>query len=119
MSIRPNIWEYSVGLNHHEVAGHPAVFPIALARDHINSWSNINDTVLDCFAGSGTTLKAAEILNRRWIGIEIEESYCEIAAKRIEQEGKQQKLFKTPLGIQDKIYPKQNVVKPRQLSLYE
>ena len=49
--------------------------------------------VLDPFLGSGTTAIACERLNRRWIGIEIEEKYCEIAAKRIEAERKQQKLF--------------------------
>lgn len=49
--------------------------------------------VLDCFIGSGTTAVACERLKRRWIGIEIEKKYCEIAAKRIEAERKQLKLF--------------------------
>ena len=51
------------------------------------------DYVLDPFFGSGTTAVACERLNRRWIGIEIEEKYCEIAAKRIEKERSQLKLF--------------------------
>ena len=51
------------------------------------------ESVLDCFSGTGTTLFCCERLNRKWIGIEIEEKYCEIAAKRIEQERKQLKLF--------------------------
>jgi len=50
-------------------------------------------TVLDTYLGSGTTALACEELNRRWIGIEISERYCEIAAKRIENETKQLKLF--------------------------
>ena len=50
-------------------------------------------SVLDPFLGSGTTAIACERLNRRWIGIEIEEKYCEIAAKRIEKENQQLRLF--------------------------
>ena len=49
--------------------------------------------ILDPFLGSGTTAVACERLKRKWIGIEIEEKYCEIAAKRIEAERKQLKLF--------------------------
>jgi len=49
--------------------------------------------ILDPFLGTGTTAVACEELNRRWIGIEIEEKYCEIAAKRIENERKQLKLW--------------------------
>jgi DNA modification methylase len=50
-------------------------------------------TVLDPFLGSGTTAVACERLNRKWIGIEISEEYCEIAAKRIDAENRQLKLF--------------------------
>ena len=80
---RFNVWLFS----HHDKSGepHPATFPKKLANDHIISWSNKNDTVLDPFIGSGTTAIACERLNRKWIGIEIEEKYCEIAAKRIEE----------------------------------
>ena len=60
-------------------------------------WSPILKThsgiVLDPFLGSGTTAVACEQLNRKWIGIEISEKYCEIAAKRLEHETKQLKLF--------------------------
>ena len=64
---------------------HPAAFPEALARDHILSWSNDGDIVLDPFNGSGTTMKMAKLMGRRGIGIEINESYCEIAANRLRQ----------------------------------
>ena len=57
------------------------------------SWSKTNGIVLDPFIGSGTTAVACERLKRRWIGIEIEKKYCEIAAKRIEAERKQLKMF--------------------------
>ena len=49
--------------------------------------------VMDCFAGTGTTAVACERLGIKWIGIEISEKYCEIAAKRIESEASQLKLF--------------------------
>jgi DNA modification methylase len=64
---------------------HPAPFPEHIARDHIKSWSNEGDTVLDPFLGSGTTGKMAKLLNRKFIGIELDPEYMEIARERIEQ----------------------------------
>lgn len=86
--IRWNIWRYNVGKFGEEAERdrtHPAMFPLALARDHILTWSNINDLICDPMFGSGTTLEVAKKLNRKCIGIEIEEKYCEIAAKRCSQ----------------------------------
>ena len=85
--IKGNIWEYVVGKNKEDVKAaknHPATFPLQLANDHIISWSNEGDTVLDCFMGSGTTGVAAQNLNRDFIGIELDENYFEIAKSRIE-----------------------------------
>lgn len=65
---------------------HPAEKPVRLLRELIESSSCIDDLVLDPFAGIGSTLYAAQIESRRAIGIEIEEKYCEIAAKRLSQE---------------------------------
>ena len=76
-----NIFVYSVG---NSKLGHPAPFPERLARDQIISWSNPGDTVLDPFMGSGTTGVACLNTGRRFIGIEIDPTYFEIAKKRIE-----------------------------------
>ena len=63
--------------------GHPAMFPDKLAHDHIVSWSNEGDTVLDTFMGSGTTGKQAKLLKRNFIGIECVKEYFRIAKQRI------------------------------------
>ena len=71
---------------------HPTQKPVELMMWCMEK-SKAVGVVLDPYLGSGTTAIACERLKRRWIGIEIEEKYCEIAAKRIEQERKQLKLF--------------------------
>ena len=73
---------------------HPTQKPIKLFSYILRDYSKENDLILDPFLGSGTTALACEKLNRRWIGIEISEKYCEIAKKRIEEYTKQLKLFK-------------------------
>jgi site-specific DNA-methyltransferase (adenine-specific) len=65
---------------------HPTAKPEALMKKCIVLFSNENDIVIDPFMGAGTTLRSAKDLNRYSIGIEIEEKYCEIAAKRCSQE---------------------------------
>lgn len=85
--VKLNIWQYSVGLyhsSHDKIAfKHPAIFPEKLAEDHIISWSNEGDIVLDPFMGSGTTAKMALKNNRNFIGFEIAKEYCDIAEERI------------------------------------
>ena len=86
MQIRNNIWTYNVGFaNSDEKTGHPAVFPSELAKDHVLSWSNEGDLVLDPFMGSGTTGVAAIETNRNFIGIEIDADYFAIAQRRIDK----------------------------------
>lgn len=76
-----NIFTYDVGKN--ERTEHNAPFPLDLARDHILSWSNEGDVVLDPFAGSGTTCLAARDAGRRYVGIEINPEYVEIINRRL------------------------------------
>ena len=78
---RFNVWEISP--ERKNTTGHPAVFPEALVKDHILSWSNEGDTVFDCFMGSATTGKMALLNNRKFIGIEKVEDYFEISKQRI------------------------------------
>lgn len=80
---RKNIWCYPVG-GEQETGYHPAPFPESLARDHILSWSTPGDLVLDPMAGSGTTLKMAKMLDRRFIGIDCAFQYCKIAQRRVD-----------------------------------
>jgi site-specific DNA-methyltransferase (adenine-specific) len=88
--VRGNVWEIANGFNHSskdKVAfEHPAIFPEALARDHIRTWSEEGDIVLDPFSGSGTTAKMARELGRRYIGIELNPEYVEISSKRLQQQ---------------------------------
>ena len=67
------------------VEGHPTVKPLSVFLDFVSRCPD-GGTVLDPFMGSGTTIRAAKDLGRKAIGIEIEEKYCEIAAKRLAQE---------------------------------
>ena len=82
--IRPNVW-FCMPEKGPLRKQHPAMFPEALARDHILSWSNPGDTVLDPFLGSGTTGKMAITNDRDFIGIEISAEYLTIAKNRIEE----------------------------------
>jgi DNA modification methylase len=84
---RNNIFRYNTGMGmsaEEDIAyEHPAIFPEALAADHIHTWSKEGDLVYDPFGGSGTTAKMAHRLKRNWILSEISKEYCEIAHKRI------------------------------------
>ena len=74
--VRYNVWEIPASSTEfNNVSQHPATFPQKLVEDHIKSWSNEGDMVLDPFLGSGTTLKACRLLNRNGIGFEINPKY--------------------------------------------
>ena len=86
---RSNVWGYSTGKGKSSSDAfafkHPAIFPEKLATDHILTWSNEGDIVLDCMCGSGTTLKMAYTNNRNFIGIDYSSEYVELSQKRLKQ----------------------------------
>lgn len=95
--IKGNIWEYVVGKKavDQEAKGHPAPFPYDLAIDHIKSWTNKGDIVLDPMCGSGTSIVAASDLKRQFIGFDISEEYCQLAKNRLllHQKSRENDLF--------------------------
>ena len=78
------IWSFP-GENRERV-GHPSPFPIELPMRCIKLFSYVDDIVLDPFLGSGTTLVACALTNRRGIGVEIDREYCEISRLRLVEE---------------------------------
>lgn len=88
MGTRYNVWYINNGKgfsSKDEMAfEHPAIFPESLAEDHILSWSNEGDIVLDPMCGSGTTLKMSKLNNRNFVGIDINQEYVELSNRRIQ-----------------------------------
>ena len=86
--VRDNVWLLNTGYmkttKDKFAYEHPAMFPEQLAQDHILTWSNEGDIVLDPMCGSGTTLKQAYLNNRYFIGIDYSYEYVELSRKRIE-----------------------------------
>ncbi|RLC88697.1 MAG: site-specific DNA-methyltransferase [Chloroflexi bacterium] len=84
---RTNIWRIVNGkkfAHSDDLAyDHPATFPESLAHDHILSWSNKGDLVLDPLCGSGTTCKMAKKLGRQYIGIDVSKEYVKLAKQRV------------------------------------
>ena len=82
-----NIFYYVVGNKKYKE--HPAKFPYQLAEDHIYSWSNKGNIVLDPMSGSGTVGVACQNLNRNYILIEKEPEYIEICKQRLAENGQE------------------------------
>lgn len=93
--VRFNVWKYNTGHGYEDpiAFGHPAIMPSLLAHDHILSWTNPSDLVIDPMMGSGTTGVVCLKQNRKFIGIEIHPDYFKIACDRIQKEHDQGKLF--------------------------
>ena len=88
---RFNVWHIPCEKNNE--TGHPAVFPIQIANDHIITWSNENDLILEPFSGSGTTAIACHRLKRRFICIEKDKNYWKASVERLENAQAQLRLF--------------------------
>lgn len=88
MGTRYNVWYINNGKgfsSKDDIAfEHPAIFPESLAEDHILSWSEEGDLVLDPMCGSGTTLKMSKLNNRNFVGIDINQEYVELSNRRIQ-----------------------------------
>lgn len=87
---RTNVWSYpgvrvSNPVNRDDLKFHPTVKPVGMIADAILDVSNIGDIVLDCFAGSGSTLLACERTNRTGYMMEIDPHYCDVILYRFEQ----------------------------------
>jgi len=81
--LRTNIWKLTTDSVGGRDWNFPAAFPEKLVHDHIISWSNPGDIVLDPMSGSGTTPYISQSLKRQWIGIEISDRYCKNIVKRM------------------------------------
>ena len=89
--VRTNVWE--IPTEKANKTGHPAVFPEKLVADHLRTWSQEGDTVLDPFLGSGTTRIVAYDMKRDFIGFEISEEYFEKQEQRFKRHSAQMNLF--------------------------
>ena len=108
-SPRNNIWKYNTGKGYTTkddfAFEHPAMYPELLAQDHILSWSNENDLVLDPFTGAGTTPTISKELNRNFIGFEIDENYYNIAQRRLKEHVPIKKVAQeSPNSLEDALY---------------
>jgi DNA modification methylase len=87
VGTRSNIWYYDVGwgktTKDEDAFEHPALMPERMAQDLILSWSKPGDVIFDPFCGAASTLKMALLHQRRWLGMEISESFAELARRRM------------------------------------
>ena len=89
---RGTVWEYHAAMRAGQPTAegrqpyrHPAIFPYPVAVDHILTWTNPGDLVVDPMMGSGTSVRAARNLGRRALGIDVNPAYAEIAGDRMAQ----------------------------------
>lgn len=92
-----NYWEIPLTPMRERIHGkHPSQKPIRLMERLVLAGTNPGDSVVDCFAGSGSTLLACDRLDRKWVGIEKDSEYCALAHRRIDGERQQRRLKNMP-----------------------
>jgi len=91
--LTTSIWRVSPNV---DLSTHPAMMPTQIAERCCSLWSDVKGTVVDPFMGSGTTGVACAKMGRRFIGIELDPGYFEIACKRIEEAYRQPDMFVEP-----------------------
>lgn len=92
-----NYWEIPLTPQRERIHGkHPSQKPIRLMERIVLAGTNPGDLVMDCFAGSGSTLLACDRLDRKWVGIEKDTEYCNLAHRRIDNERQQRRLKNMP-----------------------
>lgn len=115
-SPRNNVWLYDVGAGFGQkdtlAYKHPATMPLNLAIDHIKTWSNPNDLVLDCMCGSGTSLVGAKLLKRKYLGVDISDEYCTISRERLLQANPD--IYDTECNVLEEKY-KEKLIKQGQI----
>jgi site-specific DNA-methyltransferase (adenine-specific) len=78
-------WDGFIRDSREKKTGHPTQKALELFKWCVSEFSNENDLILDPFLGSGTTAVACEMLNRKWIGIELNKEYCDIIVERLKK----------------------------------
>ena len=81
------LWTFN-GQSKKGAGGHPAAFPLELPRRCVKLFSFVGDTIFDPFLGSGSTMIAAHLNNRKAVGVDISKTYCDIAIERLKKDGK-------------------------------
>ena len=83
--IKGNIWEYVVGKKKIDqfAKKHPAPFPVDLAYDHVISWTNPEELVLDPMCGIGSSCLASKVASRKYLGIDVSKDYCQLTEERL------------------------------------
>jgi DNA modification methylase len=96
-AVRKFLWRWHGMLQENmankEIRYHRNQKPVGLMKQIIERYSKPSDLILDCFTGSGSIPVAAELMGRMYIGIELSETYCEIARKRVRDAKDQFGLF--------------------------